>query len=144
MLQLSRYQNEFKNEIFLNESEPFKELIPEHKFEETLTLLEHRLNERNIIIISKVFSSITLKRASEILQISISDAEDMLVDMIADDKIVGLINRLGEINIVFKRADNLSNLETLNKWGNDLHELLTLLESTSYLIRNEEMVQAAN
>jgi len=144
IIQLSKFNELYKTQIFSAPSEPFVELIPADKMGEVWTLLELRLNERNLIIMSRVFSSVTLNRVAQILEISPSESEDLLVEMIAGDKIVGRINRMGNINIVFKCAEMTSNLETLDKWSQKLEAMMKLVESTCYMIRNEEMIQAAN
>lgn len=144
IIQLSQFNTLYKSQIFTNPEEPFVELIPQDKMAEVIQLLELRFNQRNLIIMSLFFSSITLRRVAEILEISTDAAEDLLVDMIAEREIYGLINRMGDINVVFQSTSRTSHLESLDKWSRKLEEMMKLMESTCYMIRNEEMIHAAS
>jgi len=145
IIQLSHFNATFKDQIFTCPTEPFHGFISSDNLQSIIQLVERRLNERNMVIISRVFCSLTLQRAAEILEMSQADTEDLIVDMITANKICGLINRMGKINIVFKElSDCNTNLKSLDDWSKGLESMMKLVENTSYMISNEEMINVSN
>jgi len=142
LIQLNMFNEKYRKQIYLNKSEPFHDMVGAERLAELLKLLENRFNERNVVLMSKYFSSITLTRVAQILQISMESAEDVLLEMIISNRISALINRLGKITITFKSEADLDELETADKWSAELAQTMRLIERTSYMIKNEELITA--
>ena len=137
-------KEDFLEIIYVNKQEPFYQLFEQQNIKDIVELLEKRLRERNLILISEYFTSIRMQRIAELLECDIDIAEDIIVEMICNEKINGLINRLDNISVVF--GDNIDcNLDCkLDAWTNGITNLMSQVESTSYMILNEEMISTVN
>ncbi|MES1906335.1 MAG: proteasome regulatory particle subunit, partial [Paramarteilia canceri] len=109
LFKTSDFNANFMPKLFESSEEPFKQLINADQLSSVSDLLITRLNERNLVLISQLFSTIKLARLAQLLEIDIDRAENLLVDMIANDRIGGLINRMGEITIAFSNKNNEEN-----------------------------------
>ncbi|KAK4790947.1 hypothetical protein SAY86_031360 [Trapa natans] len=102
--------------------------------------LRERIIEHNIIVVSKYYSRITLKRLSELLCLSIQEAEKHLSDMVVSKSLVAKIDRPMGI-LSFQTAKNSNDI--LNSWAMNLEKLLDLVEKSCHQIHKETMVHKA-
>ncbi|XP_057523507.1 26S proteasome non-ATPase regulatory subunit 12 homolog A-like [Amaranthus tricolor] len=102
--------------------------------------LRQRVIEHNILVISKYYSRITLKRLSELLCLSIQEAEKHLSDMVVSKSLVAKIDR--PMGIVCFQVVKDSN-DILNSWSMNLEKLLDLVEKSCHQIHKETMVHKA-
>ncbi|CAM8996631.1 unnamed protein product [Rhodiola kirilowii] len=99
-----------------------------------------RIIEHNIIVVSKYYSRITLKRFAELLCLSLQETEKHLSDMVVSKALVTKIDRpMGIVN--FQTASNSN--EVLNSWATNLEKLLDLVEKSCHQIHKESMVHKA-
>ncbi|XP_008245342.1 PREDICTED: 26S proteasome non-ATPase regulatory subunit 12 homolog A-like [Prunus mume] len=102
--------------------------------------LRQRIIEHNILVVSKYYSRITLKRLAELLCLSVQEAEKHLSDMVVSKALVAKIDR--PIGIVcFQTAKDSNNV--LNSWATNLEKLLDLVEKSCHQIHKETMVHKA-
>ncbi|CAO2826131.1 unnamed protein product [Amaranthus hypochondriacus] len=127
--------NEFEGEF---DSE--KNLLGGSLGEKAAEDLRQRVIEHNILVISKYYSRITLKRLSELLCLSIQEAEKHLSDMVVSKSLVAKIDR--PMGIVCFQVVKDSN-DILNSWSMNLEKLLDLVEKSCHQIHKETMVHKA-
>ncbi|XXG45887.1 hypothetical protein AAC387_Pa02g0850 [Persea americana] len=94
----------------------------------------------NILVASKYYSRITLKRLAELLCLSLQEAEKHLSDMVVSKSLVMKVDR--PMGVVYFHAPKESN-EILNSWAMNLEKLLDLVEKTCHQIHKETMVHKA-
>ncbi|KAK9110529.1 hypothetical protein Sjap_018589 [Stephania japonica] len=99
--------------------------------------LRQRIIEHNIIVVSKYYSRITLKRLAELLCLSVQEAEKHLSDMVVSMSLVAKIDRPMGI-ICFQTAKDSN--EILNSWATNLEKVLDLVEKSCHQIHKETMV----
>ncbi|KAJ7956942.1 26S proteasome non-ATPase regulatory subunit 12 [Quillaja saponaria] len=99
--------------------------------------LRERIIEHNILVVSKYYSRITLKRLAELLCLSIQEAEKHLSDMVVSKALVAKIDRPMGI-VCFQTAKDSNDI--LNSWSTNLEKLLDLVEKSCHLIHKETMV----
>ncbi|XP_043716669.1 26S proteasome non-ATPase regulatory subunit 12 homolog A-like [Telopea speciosissima] len=99
--------------------------------------LRHRIIEHNILVVSKYYSRITLKRVAELLCLSVQEAEKHLSDMVVTKSLVAKIDR--PMGIVCFQTAKDSN-DVLNSWSMNLEKLLDLVEKSCHQIHKETMV----
>lgn len=99
--------------------------------------LRQRVIEHNILVVSKYYSRITLKRLAELLCLSVQEAEKHLSDMVVSKALVAKIDR--PMGIVCFQAAKDSN-DILNSWSLNLEKLLDLVEKSCHQIHKETMV----
>lgn len=127
--------NEFEGE-FNNE----KNLLGGSLGEKAAEDLRQRVIEHNILVISKYYSRITLKRLADLLCLSIQEAEKHLSDMVVSKALVAKVDR--PMGIVCFQVVKDSN-EILNSWSMNLEKLLELVEKSCHQIHKETMVHKA-
>ncbi|KAI8535948.1 hypothetical protein RHMOL_Rhmol10G0215500 [Rhododendron molle] len=91
----------------------------------------------NILVVSKYYSRITLKRLAQLLCLSVQEAEKHLSDMVVSKALVAKIDR--PMGIVCFQAAKDSN-DILNSWSLNLEKLLDLVEKSCHQIHKETMV----
>ncbi|RZC17709.1 26S proteasome non-ATPase regulatory subunit 12-like A isoform C [Glycine soja] len=124
------YKDEFENESNLGKN------LGEKAAED----LRERVIEHNIIVISKYYGKITLKRLAELLCLSVQKAEKHLSDMVVSKALVAKIDRPMGI-VCFQRAKDSN--DVLNSWAANLERLLDLVEKSCHQIHKETMVHKA-
>ncbi|KAG5035939.1 hypothetical protein JHK87_010849 [Glycine soja] len=124
------YKDEFENESNLGKN------LGEKAAED----LRERVIEHNIIVISKYYGRITLKRLAELLCLSVQEAEKHLSDMVVSKALVAKIDRPMGI-VCFQRAKDSN--DVLNSWAANLVRLLDLVEKSCHQIHKETMVHKA-
>ncbi|KAL5751929.1 hypothetical protein ACOSP7_022102 [Xanthoceras sorbifolium] len=102
--------------------------------------LRQRIIEHNILVVSKYYSRITLKRLAELLCLSIQEAEKHLSEMVVSKALVAKIDR--PMGIVCFQVAKDSN-DILNSWSTNLEKLLDLVEKSCHQIHKETMVHKA-
>ncbi|XP_052195784.1 26S proteasome non-ATPase regulatory subunit 12 homolog A-like [Diospyros lotus] len=102
--------------------------------------LRQRVIEHNILVVSRYYSRITLKRLAELLCLSIQEAEKHLSEMVVSKALVAKIDR--PMGIVCFQAAKDSN-DILNSWAMNLEKLLDLVEKSCHQIHKETMVHKA-
>ncbi|XWS42950.1 hypothetical protein CRYUN_Cryun16bG0057800 [Craigia yunnanensis] len=102
--------------------------------------LRQRIIEHNILVVSKYYSRITLKRLAELLCLTIQEAEKHLSEMVVSKALVAKIDRPMGI-VCFQVAKNSN--EILNSWAVNLEKLLDLVEKSCHQIHKETMVHKA-
>ncbi|GAV88711.1 PCI domain-containing protein [Cephalotus follicularis] len=125
------YKDEFENE---------KDLLGGSLVHKAAEDLRQRIIEHNILVVSKFYSRITLKRIAELLCLSIQEAEKHLSDMVVSKALVSKIDR--PMGIVFFQVAKDSN-DILNSWATNLEKLLDLVEKSCHQIHKETMVHKA-
>lgn len=105
--------------------------------------LNKRVVEHNIRVIAELYSKVTLKRMSELLNMSEEITEDTLNELITSGIVTAKIDRF-EGKVIFTKNDLEHSDEhvLLNQWSSQVDSLLTLLVKTNHMISKEEMAQA--
>jgi 26S proteasome regulatory subunit N5 len=114
-------------------SQAVKNLLTEEKWK---TLLR-RINQHNIRTIQIYYKRITLTRLAELLEMTVSDAEAEIRDMVSYMGFSAKINRLEGFVYFSKKTDAD---EKLNEWGTDIFSLLNKLEEVTHLIHRERII----
>ncbi|XP_026433210.1 26S proteasome non-ATPase regulatory subunit 12 homolog A-like [Papaver somniferum] len=102
--------------------------------------LKQRIIEHNILVVSKYYSRITMKRVAQLLCLSLEEAEKHLSDMVVSKALVAKIDR--PMGIVCFQTAKDSN-EVLNSWAVNLEKVLDLVEKSCHQIHKETMVHKA-
>jgi len=101
------------------------------------TNLRSRVVEHNIRVMAKYYTRITLKRMSELLDMSIEETEETLSEMVVSKSVSAKTDRpAGVVNFTASQKPN----QVLNDWSSNLTELMRLLNNTTHLINKEHMV----
>ncbi|CAD6207696.1 unnamed protein product [Miscanthus lutarioriparius] len=102
--------------------------------------LKLRIIEHNILVVSKYYSRITLKRLADLLCLSLQEAEKHLSDMVNSKSLIAKIDRpMGVVS--FQTAQDCNG--TLNSWATNLEKLLDLVEKSCHQIHKETMIHKA-
>uniref|UniRef100_A0A6V7QV63 PCI domain-containing protein n=1 Tax=Ananas comosus var. bracteatus TaxID=296719 RepID=A0A6V7QV63_ANACO len=125
------YKDEFANE---------KNLLGGPLGDKAAEDLKLRIIEHNILVVSKYYSRITLKRIADLLCLSLQEAEKHLSDMVVSKSLVANIDRPMGI-VCFQTAKD--NNDILNSWASNLEKLLDLVEKSCHQIHKETMVHKA-
>ncbi|KAI4345146.1 hypothetical protein L6164_012300 [Bauhinia variegata] len=125
------YKDEFENE---------KNLLGGSLVDKAAEDLRERIIEHNILVVSRYYSRITLKRLAELLCLSVEEAEKHLSDMVVSKALVAKIDR--PVGIVCFQTAKDSN-DILNSWAANLEKLLDLVEKSCHQIHKETMVHKA-
>ncbi|XVF56418.1 hypothetical protein PTKIN_Ptkin06aG0119100 [Pterospermum kingtungense] len=125
------YKDEFENE---------KNMLGGSLADKAAEDLRQRIIEHNILVVSKYYSRITLKRLAELLCLTIQEAEKHLSEMVVSKALVAKIDR--PMGIVCFQVAKDSN-EILNSWAANLEKLLELVEKSCHQIHKETMVHKA-
>ncbi|KAH0629306.1 hypothetical protein JD844_011269, partial [Phrynosoma platyrhinos] len=95
------------------------------------------LKNRNIRIMAKYYTRITMKRMAQLLDLSVDESEEFLSNLVVNKTIFAKVDRLAGI-INFQRPKDPNNL--LNDWSHKLNSLMALVNKTTHLIAKEEMI----
>ncbi|KAH1105674.1 hypothetical protein J1N35_009442 [Gossypium stocksii] len=125
------YKDEFENE---------KNMLGGSLGDKAAEDLRMRIIEHNILVVSKYYSRITLKRLAELLCLTVQEAEKHLSEMVVSKALVAKIDR--PMGIVCFQVAKDSN-EILNSWASNLEKLLDLVEKSCHQIHKETMVHKA-
>ncbi|XP_058082612.1 26S proteasome non-ATPase regulatory subunit 12 homolog A-like [Magnolia sinica] len=125
------YKDEFENE---------KNMLGGSLCDKAVEDLRQRIIEHNILVVSKYYSRITLKRLGALLCLSLQEAEKHLSEMVVSKSLVAKIDRL--MGIVCFQVAKDSN-DVLNSWAMNLEKLLDLVEKSCHQIHKETMVHKA-
>uniref|UniRef100_A0A0V0G3D9 Putative 26s proteasome regulatory complex subunit n=1 Tax=Triatoma dimidiata TaxID=72491 RepID=A0A0V0G3D9_TRIDM len=99
--------------------------------------LRSRVVEHNIRVMAKYYTRITLKRMSELLDMSIEEAEETLSEMVVNKSVTAKTDRpAGVVSFTSTQQPN----DVLNEWARNLTDLMTLLNHTTHLINKEHMI----
>lgn len=124
----STFKDEFENE---------KNMLGGSLGEKAAEDLRLRVIEHNILVVSKYYSRITLKRLADLLCLNIQEAEKHLSDMVVSRALVAKIDRpMGIVNFQAAKDSN----DILNSWAVNLEKLLDLVEKSCHQIHKETMV----
>eukprot|EP00096_Caligus_rogercresseyi_P002617 TRINITY_DN147_c1_g1_i1.p1 TRINITY_DN147_c1_g1~~TRINITY_DN147_c1_g1_i1.p1 ORF type:complete len:515 (+),score=187.08 TRINITY_DN147_c1_g1_i1:200-1546(+) len=99
--------------------------------------LKSRVVEHNIRIMAKYYTRMSLKRMSELLDLSEAESEDFLSTMVVNHTVEAKTDRLKGI-VDFTRHQEPNDL--LNEWSNNISQLMGLVMKTTHLINKEEML----
>eukprot|EP00184_Porphyridium_aerugineum_P004377 CAMPEP_0184700316 /NCGR_PEP_ID=MMETSP0313-20130426/11873_1 /TAXON_ID=2792 /ORGANISM="Porphyridium aerugineum, Strain SAG 1380-2" /LENGTH=515 /DNA_ID=CAMNT_0027159917 /DNA_START=80 /DNA_END=1627 /DNA_ORIENTATION=- len=106
------------------------------------SVLNERVTEHNLRILSKYYSRISLSRMAELLDLPVDVAEQRLASQISDKKALwAKIDRPKGI-VVFRKTESPD--ATLNDWANSVGNLLELVEKTCHLVNKEIMLKQAS
>ncbi|RWR73567.1 26S proteasome non-ATPase regulatory subunit 12 A [Cinnamomum micranthum f. kanehirae] len=125
------YRDEFENE---------KAMLGGSLGDKAAEDLKQRIIEHNILVVSKYYSKITLKRLAELLCLSLQEVEKHLSDMVVSKSLAAKIDR--PMGVVCFQAPKDSN-DILNSWSMNLEKLLDLVEKSCHQIHKEMMVHKA-
>ncbi|XP_039018724.1 26S proteasome non-ATPase regulatory subunit 12 homolog A-like isoform X2 [Hibiscus syriacus] len=125
------YRDEFENE---------KNMLGGSLGDKAAEDLRMRIIEHNILVVSKYYSRITVKRLAELLCLTVQEAEKYLSEMVVSKALVAKIDR--PMGIVCFQVAKDSN-EILNSWSGNLEKLLDLVEKSCHQIHKETMVHKA-
>ncbi|PIN11452.1 26S proteasome regulatory complex, subunit RPN5/PSMD12 [Handroanthus impetiginosus] len=135
VIQWTALWNTFKDE-FENEKNMLGGSLGEKAAED----LRLRVIEHNILVVSKYYSRITLKRLADLLCLTIQEAEKHLSDMVVTKALVAKIDRPMGV-VCFQTAKDSNDI--LNSWASNLEKLLDLVEKSCHQIHKETMVHKA-
>ncbi|CAI4057319.1 hypothetical protein SKDZ_04G0940 [Saccharomyces kudriavzevii ZP591] len=99
--------------------------------------LQKRVIEHNLRVISEYYSRITLLRLNELLDLTETQTETYISDLVNQGIIYAKVNRPAKI-VNFEKSKNSSQL--LNEWSNNVDELLEHIETIGHLITKEEIM----
>ncbi|XP_023765154.1 26S proteasome non-ATPase regulatory subunit 12 homolog A [Lactuca sativa] len=102
--------------------------------------LQERIIEHNILVVSKYYARITVKRLAELLCLTVEEAEKHLSDMVVSKALVAKVDRPLGI-VCFQTAKDSNGI--LNSWAMNLEKLLDLVEKSCHQIHKETMVHKA-
>ena len=108
---------------------------------ELLKLFRKYWIQHDLLIYSKFFSKIHLKRISEMTNVSIDEIEIELADMVINNYVYAKINRIENIVNFQKKMEHHDVLDELNY---DLRKMLEGLEQTCHLINKEYLKYGIN
>nr|XP_018902865.1 PREDICTED: 26S proteasome non-ATPase regulatory subunit 12 [Bemisia tabaci] len=99
--------------------------------------LKIRVAEHNIRIMAKYYTRITLKRMSELLDLSIEETEEFLSNMVTNKTVSAKTDRpAGIVNFASMKDPT----DILNDWASHINSLMKLVNHTTHLINKEQMV----
>ncbi|CAI0428418.1 unnamed protein product [Linum tenue] len=102
--------------------------------------LRQRVIEHNILVVSKYYSRITVKRLAELLCLSVPETEKHLSEMVVSKALIAKIDRpMGVVSFQVAKDSN----DILNSWSSNLEKLLDLVEKSCHQIHKETMVHKA-
>ncbi|XP_047954155.1 26S proteasome non-ATPase regulatory subunit 12 homolog A-like [Salvia hispanica] len=125
---------------FENEFAKEKDMLGGSLGEKAAEDLKLRVIEHNILVVSKYYSRITLKRLADLLCLTVQETEKHLSDMVVSKALVAKIDR--PLGLICFQAAKDSN-DILNLWSSNLEKLLDLVEKSCHQIHKETMVHKA-
>lgn len=99
--------------------------------------LKARVVEHNIRIMSKYYSRLTLRRMSQLLDLTPQETEDTLSSLVVKKTVWAKVDRLEEI-VSFSAYKDPS--DVLNDWSHDISSLMQQICKVNHLINKEEMI----
>jgi 26S proteasome regulatory subunit N5 len=99
--------------------------------------LKSRVVEHNIRIMSKYYSRVTLRRMSQLLDLTPQETEDTLSSLVVKKTVWAKVDRLEEI-VSFSAYKDPS--DVLNDWSHDISSLMQQICKVNHLINKEEMI----
>lgn len=99
--------------------------------------LRKRVIEHNLRVISKYYTRITLPRLNELLDLTETETENFISNLVNQGVIYAKINRPEKI-VNFDKPKNSS--ELLNEWSQNVDQLLEHIETIGHLITKEEIL----
>lgn len=99
--------------------------------------MKARVVEHNIRIMAKYYSRISLKRMSQLLDLTLQETEDTLSALVVKKTVWAKVDRLEEV-VSFSAFKDPS--DVLNDWSHDLTSLMQHIGKINHLINKEEMV----
>lgn len=99
--------------------------------------LRQRVIEHNILVIAKFYVRITISGLAELLDLSVSEAEKILAQLVTSGMVYARINRPQRI-VSFAKAKDTN--DVLNEWSYNTGKLLEHVETIGHLIAKEEMM----
>lgn len=99
--------------------------------------LRKRVIEHNLRVISQYYSRIALPRLNELLDLTETESETFISDLVNQGIIYAKINRPTKI-VNFEKPKNSS--ELLNEWSQNVDQLLEHIETIGHLITKEEII----
>ncbi|GBG70043.1 hypothetical protein CBR_g4871 [Chara braunii] len=103
--------------------------------------LRQRVVEHNILVISKYYARITLRRLSELLALPKEETERHLTEMVVSKALIAKVDRpAGIVNFQIRKDSN----ELLNGWSMNIERLVDLVEKSCHQIHRETMVHHVN
>ena len=101
------------------------------------SFLLQRVVEHNIRIMANYYTRISLKRMSQLLDLSEGETEDFLSMMVVNKSVEAKTDRLDGV-VDFEKHQDPNDM--LNNWSHSVSELLSLVMKTTHLVNKEEMV----
>jgi len=98
-----------------------------------------RIIQHNVRVAAKYYTRIHGKRLAELLRLDPVRLEKEVSSMVSDGSVYAKIDRPNDI---IRFAATKSPESVLTEWGNDLSELLSLVDSTTHLIHKEIMTHS--
>ncbi|KAI8912094.1 hypothetical protein DFJ77DRAFT_432383 [Powellomyces hirtus] len=102
--------------------------------------LHKRVIEHNIRVVAKYYDRITVKRLTQLLDLSPPESEEFLSNLVVKKTIWARIDRPAGI-VAFQQKRDANT--TLNEWSTNITSLLELIVKTTHLITKEEMVASS-
>ena len=99
--------------------------------------LRERVIQHNIRVVSGYYRQLSMARLANLLGLSVDEAEKHVSDMVSDSGLYAKIDRPQGI-IVFAKPQSPD--EVLQDWASDISKMLSLVETTCYLINKETMM----
>ncbi|QLQ79152.1 hypothetical protein HG537_0B05000 [Torulaspora globosa] len=99
--------------------------------------LHKRVVEHNLRVISKYYSRIALPRLNELLDLTETETETFISDLVNQGIIFAKINRPAKV-VNFEKFKHSS--ELLNEWSQNVDQLLEHIETIGHLITKEEII----
>lgn len=103
-------------------------------------LLKKKVMYHNIYVISICYSRISLKRMSELLNITVEESESLLSELVSNKSLVAKMDRL---HGTIKFGQKNSSESLLNNWSKQINQILDLLDESSHLIQKQKMLHEA-
>ncbi|PWA76666.1 hypothetical protein CTI12_AA231320 [Artemisia annua] len=127
----STFKDEFENE---------KNMLGGSLGDKAAEDLKERVIEHNILVVSKYYARITVKRLAELLCLTVEEAEKHLSEMVVSKALVAKVDRpMGVVSFQSAKDSN----DILNSWASNLEKLLDLVEKSCHQIHKETMVHKA-
>ncbi|KAJ3022751.1 26S proteasome non-ATPase regulatory subunit 12 [Thoreauomyces humboldtii] len=102
--------------------------------------LHKRAIEHNIRVVAKYYDRISVKRLTQLLDLSPPETEEFLSNLVVKKTIWARIDRpAGIVSFQARKDPNTA----LNEWSTNISSLLELIVKTTHLITKEEMVASS-
>lgn len=99
--------------------------------------LKARVVEHNIRIMSKYYSRVTVRRMSQLLDLTPQETEETLSTLVSKKTVWAKVDRLEEV-VSFSAYKDPS--DVLNDWSHDISSLMQQICKINHLINKEEMI----